>query len=1210
MAANWTPQQRTAIDARGGGLLVSAAAGSGKTAVLTERITARILDREHPVDANRFLVVTFTRAAAAEMKSRIRARLQEELAKSPGDSFLQRQSVLLSQAKICTMDAFFHSLVRENFLSLGLPPNLRGVDDAMLTRMTNDTLKALLEEQYLMAGRGENPDFAALTGFFGVENDGALSREILALYGKLRSIPFPERWLSRQLELYQQADTPPEETAWGKALLEEARSLILTASQMLDEAVSRAESGAVYSDKGLSALQEEAEALRQFPSFSWDGSKLLLDGVFAGHRLMPKRNADPFDKEYVKSRRDGAKKLAERAAALFPSDAEGFREDMEALYPVVRCFFQLTKDFSVRMAAAKEAAGVADFSDFAAFALKLVASPDGTPTPLGRSIAGQYEEIMVDEYQDTNRLQDMIFRCISKDGANLFFVGDLKQSIYRFRSANPAVFLEKKDAFSPYDGEHFPALIPLSKNFRSRAEVTGAVNYLFSCVMSREVGDTGYGEDEALHCGADYYPPLPEGEAAVTLQLLDGKGLPESDEEEPVTLWAAEAKALARIIAGMIARGEMVYDKGTGTLRPCRGGDFVILMRSVQSSGSLYLSALQEAGVGARLCTASGYFDSREVSLMMAMLELLDNPTRDHALAAVLLSPVFSFTVDDLSRLSLKRDGKSLYQALLLWKEEGGPGGEKAEAFLSLIAQLRRKAAVSRITTLIQYIYDQTDFIEVLSRSEGGGAREGNLRLLLKYAADYEAGGNSELSGFVSYIRALAEEGSRFTAAVPVAEAENAVRIMTVHGSKGLEFPVVALAGAGKRFNYSDFTSLTIFHPEMGFGMQRVEREALRRYRTIPYAAAASREKRDMLSEEVRLLYVALTRAKERLILCVSEKDLHGAVRQAAALYTGGDKPTPAAAGGVSNYNRWMLAAFLRHPAMKGWREETGADLPETPADFPLAVIEAALPEGEAAAPETPPEPDQEMEAALAKRFAWAYPHLAETKIPAKLSVTRLTHKQGKMTLSAPRFAAGAGARIAEEVSGDELLQEKRAAEPGSSVPRFTPAQQGTIFHRALQFAGYAAGRADPEGELRRLVAEAYLTPEEASAIDREEFAAFFRSELMGRMLAADEVLREYKFFDTIPASEAGYPGGGEAEILLQGIADCIFIEKGTVWLVDFKTDRVGSFGALKARYAGQLRLYRRAILRQPRFNRAGMAFGGCILYSTALKAAEEVDVL
>ena len=218
MAANWTPQQRTAIDARGGGLLVSAAAGSGKTAVLTERITARILDREHPVDANRFLVVTFTRAAAAEMKSRIRARLQEELAKNPGDSFLQRQSVLLSQAKICTMDAFFHSLVRENFLSLGLPPNLRGVDDAMLTRMTNDTLKTLLEEQYLMAGRGENPDFAALTGFFGVENDGALSREILALYGKLRSIPFPERWLSRQLELYQQADTPPEETAWGKAL--------------------------------------------------------------------------------------------------------------------------------------------------------------------------------------------------------------------------------------------------------------------------------------------------------------------------------------------------------------------------------------------------------------------------------------------------------------------------------------------------------------------------------------------------------------------------------------------------------------------------------------------------------------------------------------------------------------------------------------------------------------------------------------------------------------------------------------------------------------------------------------------------------------------------------------------------------------------------------------------------------------------------------
>ena len=1202
MAAKWTQQQQTAIDARGGGLLVSAAAGSGKTAVLTERIISRILDREHPVDASRFLVVTFTRAAAAEMRGRIRARLQEELAKAPSDAFLQRQSMLLPQAKICTMDAFFHSLVRENFLSLGLSPNLRGVDDAMLTRMTGDTLRALLEEHYLMAGKGEDPDFQALTSFFGVLGDQALSREILSLYEKLRSIPFPKQWLDRQLELYRRDDVSPEETLWGASLLAEARELVRTAAQMLEEAVARAEMGNVYNEKGLGYLREERDALQSFPDFNWDGARMLLGMVFDGHLMRGLKNADPADKEFVKARRDGAKDLVKRAQGLFPSTAAEFSGDLRALYPVVRCFFQLTTDFAQRMAAAKEAAGVADFSDFAAFALRLVANEDGSPTALARTLSEQFEEIMVDEYQDTNRLQDTIFRCISRNGENLFLVGDLKQSIYRFRNANPAVFLEKKDTFHPFDGVHFPALAPLSKNFRSREEVTEAVNYLFSCVMSREVGDVDYDGQEALYCGADYFPPLPEGEAAITLQLLDGKCLAESQEEEPVSLWLAEAKALAHQIKGMIERGEKVYDKSTEALRPCRGGDFVILMRSIQSSGNLYATALQEEGVGAQLCTASGYFDSREVSLMMAMLEVLDNPTRDHAMAAVLLSPVFSFTCDDLSRLSLRRSGKSLYQALLLQQAEGGPDGERASAFVELIAQLRQKAAVSRISTLIQYIYDQTDFIEVLSRSDTDGARELNLRLLLKYASDYEAGGNSELAGFVSYLRALSEENGRFTAAVPVSEAENAVRIMTVHGSKGLEFPVVALAGCGKRFNYSDFSSLTLFHPEMGFGMQRVEREALRRYKTIPYAAAASQEKRDMLSEEMRLLYVALTRAKERLILCVSEKDLPKAVQNAAALYTGGDRPTPAAAGGVSSYNRWILAAFLRHPAMAKWRESCGTELPEVSTSLPLRVVEAELPEGQEQPPAEERVPDEKAADTLRERFSWVYPHLAETVIPAKLSVTRLTHQKGKIKLSAPRFAAGTGARLSEEFSGDEVLQEKRAAESGRSDTPFTPAQQGTIFHRALQFADYRAGREDPDGELMRLEQMEYLTPQEAAAIDREEFAAFFRSDLMGRMLEADEVLREYKFFDTIPAKDAGFPNGGEAEILLQGIADCIFIEKGKVWLVDFKTDRVGSFSVLKERYGAQLRLYRRAILRQPRFTREGMEFGGCILYSTCLK--------
>ena len=1216
----WTPQQQTAIEARGGGLLVSAAAGSGKTAVLTERITSRILDREHPVPADRFLVVTFTRAAAAEMRTRIRARLRQALAENPGEPFLQRQMMLLGQAKICTMDSFFHSLVREHAPQLGLSPNLRGVDEAMLTRMTSDTLRALLEEQYLMAASGENEDFVRLTGYFGTENDRALSEEILSLYGKLRSLPFAEQWLDSQLSLYADDQITPGETGWGKYLLDRVEGLAGDAVRLMEKAVIAAGSLAdkQIGEKGLATLRQELDGVRMIAELAtktddsnWDQIASLAGSVFAGHRLTFLKTASDTVKTTVKTARDSVKELCGQIAGMMVCTAEQFREDLRAEYPVIRCLFSLVREFSRRMAAAKETAGVADFNDFAAFALRLVANPDGTPTELGKELSEQFEEIMLDEYQDTNRLQDMIFRCISKNGENLFFVGDLKQSIYRFRSANPAVFIEKKDAYFPYDGEHFPALAVLSRNFRSRLAVTQVVNAVFGCVMSRAVGDVDYDADEALYCGAEYYPPLPEEETEITLQLLDGQALPEEGEdgeEGSILLYLNEAAALAAEIRRMLDAGEQVYDKETGQMRNCRGGDFVILMRSVRGLDQLYAEAMRKAGVDAQLCTASGYFDSREVSLMVSLLQVLDNPARDVSLAAVLLSPVFPFDCDDLARLALDSKQGSLYRALLREAEGNTAHAEKAAAFVRLLDQLRRKSAVSRISTLIQYIYDQTDFIEVLSRTSGGGAREANLRLLLKYAADYESGGNSELAGFVSYLNALAEENTDFKAAIPLSEAEHAVRIMTIHRSKGLEFPIVALAACSRRFNVRELTGMTVFHPEMGFGMRRVEREKLRRFPTLAYSAIAARQKADLVSEEMRLLYVALTRAKERLILCVSEKDLGAALGRAAGMYAGGDgeRISPAASARCQRYSDWILASLLRHPAMGQVREDYGVEQPGIIGmEFGLRVLR---PQPEDAREEVQPDRkvnrlDAEEESAeeLDRRFDWQYPFEPLTRIPAKVSVTRITHPTGKITLSAPRFLTGGDGLLSEECGGDELLLEKRQAEPGRADTGFTPAQQGTIFHRALQFADYAAGAADPDNELARLIRQEYLTPGEAETIDRQEFAAFFHSGLMERMLHAPKMWREYKFFDTIPAAEAGFPEGGTAPVLLQGIADCIFVEDGKLYLVDYKTDRVSSLKQLERRYRAQLRLYKRAILRQPLFRRMGLVYGGSCLYSTRL---------
>ena len=436
------------------------------------------------------------------------------------------------------------------------------------------------------------------------------------------------------------------------------------------------------------------------------------------------------------------------------------------------------------------------------------------------------------------------------------------------------------------------------------------------------------------------------------------------------------------------------------------------------------------------------------------------------------------------------------------------------------------------------------------------------------------------------------------------------MRIMTIHRSKGLEFPIVALAACSRRFNVRELTGMAVFHPEMGFGMRRVEREKLRRFPTLAYSAIAARQKADLVSEEMRLLYVALTRAKERLILCVSEKDLGAALGRAAGMYAGGDgeRISPAASARCQRYSDWILASLLRHPAMGQVREDYGVEQPGIIGmEFGLRVLR---PQPEDAREEVQPDRkvnrlDAEEESAeeLDRRFDWQYPFEPLTRIPAKVSVTRITHPTGKITLSAPRFLTGGDRLLSEECGGDELLLEKRQAEPGRADTGFTPAQQGTIFHRALQFADYAAGAADPDNELARLIRQEYLTPGEAETIDRQEFAAFFHSGLMERMLHAPKMWREYKFFDTIPAAEAGFPEGGTAPVLLQGIADCIFVEDGKLYLVDYKTDRVSSLKQLERRYRAQLRLYKRQFCGSPSFGE----WGWCMAEAASIPPVLEV---
>lgn len=1157
MSREWTTEQIAAMDKKGGGILVSAAAGSGKTAVLVERIIRRITDPHSPIAADRLLVVTFTNAAAAEMRERIDARLRELLAQHPGSPALEQQLLRLQKAKICTMDAFFGSLVREHFEKLGISPNIRIAEEAELSDLRAGAMERVLEQSYEEA----DPDFLAAADYFGEQNDRRLIDEVLLLSDKVRSLPRPSQWFRRQIAAY--ADpASPQESPWGAHLMHRAYRLLENAIHLnakiadklsWDENLAKGYGAAIAADR-----QMFSEALRIAAEGDWDA----LCHYLAQNRLGPigraPKGSDLVLKEEISDLRELCKGFWEDARACLPSTSAEFAEDCKKLLPVVRGIAKLTERFQAEAFAARQEANLADFPDMAAFAYRLCSDDEGNPSELAQELSKNFDEILLDEYQDTNRLQDEIFRTISQNGENLFYVGDLKQSIYRFRSADPTVFSEKQAAFRE-DGS-FPALLRLSKNFRSRPDVLAAINYVFSQIMSEDAGGVCYDEREAVHPGAMY----PEySSPCLKVQLLDLENNPQLDSSRVL----AEAAQTACQIAKMLREGYPVTENGE--LRPCRPTDFAILLRSLKGVEAIFCEALQQEGVAASVSSAEGYFTSREVLSMISLLQVLDNPLQDIPLAAVLLSPLGMFRCDELSALRLRHPKERLYTALLAERDTLPHAG----AILDLLQELREKAAVKRVRSLIQYIYDSTDFLEIMAGGAGKGVsagREANLKLLLQYAGDYERSGRNELSGFVAYIRRMMERGDDFKVANPLSNENGMVQIMSVHKSKGLEFPIVILANCSKAFNLMDTNRPAVYHPALGYGLQVIDRPTLRRYPTIPSAAVRQKEQEDTISEEIRLLYVAMTRAREMLILNITEKNLGKRLREISSLLTGIHPLDPSLVLGMNSWSQWLLAALLRHPNFMPVCSQYGIDVEVRPASFPIAFSRqegpAELPE-ESTSQTLAASADPDLTAKIANQSDWCYPWRERTRIPAKLAITDIVRKQeeetGVLRLPVPTF-----------------LQEQG----------FSPAERGSIFHRALQFADFAAGRDDPAAELARLTAAHYLTPQEADTISLTSFSRFFHSDLVARILSADRVLREYRFFDTVPASLAGYPG--EDRILVQGVADCLLEENGAGILIDFKTDHL-SPEQLRSRYALQLALYRKALT-----SIFPKGISECILYS------------
>ena len=1135
----WNSDQLSAITSFGGNILVSAAAGSGKTAVLVERVIRMLTDEQNPVDADRLLIVTFTRLAAAEMRTRINKELSRLSSENPKDSRLSRQLLLMERAHIGTIHSFCSEVVRENTSVLGLMPDPSIADEDEAADLSFEALEETIEKFYSEGSE----TFARLSETLGGgRNDSGLSEAVITLHRFITALPHYEDWLLEKAKMYD-AEIPVEETPWAKILFEYARSV-------LSHHLSKAEYMAKECDEQLcekyaAMFRDDIFVLKRLIACcdekNWDSFGHLL--AVPGFSKKPVvKDADEMLKASVKAVRDeycGSTGIIQKVLAKeFSASSEEFREDISALREYFDCLSKVTLEYDKKFRELKAEKRLIDYTDLEQFTLSVLTEKNEegeyVPSETAKDISSRFDYILIDECQDINKVQDTIFRMISK-GDNLFFVGDVKQSIYRFRQAMPELFLKKRKEWPVLDeGKNFPATIILGRNYRSRKNIAGAVNCLFRQIMSAEGAEIEYDESEMLIPEAVF----PESDAVRNEFLLIEGG-------DDTT--KAEAKAVAERIYNMVQRGEMISEKGE--LRPVRYSDICILFRAVKGKAEVFLSELRKRGINCRSENDKGFLFRPEVAAVLDVLKAVDNPLLDIPLAGAMLSEMFLFSPDELAEIRAESRKLPLYSSVKLAAENGN---EKAKNFIGTLDSLRKAAAYERSDSVIERLYDMTAFPQVMRSTPEGELKLANLRLLIKYASDREKAGAHGLSAFIRFINRLEERESDLKPAGSTGNGGNCVRIMSVHGSKGLEFPVVFLCGTGKQFR-SERSDAPLLHPGLGFACPARDEITGARYTTIPQFALKHELQKYNFAEEMRILYVALTRPKENLIITCCKKDCEKYLGSIAADSRTGERIDPFTVSSAKCEADWILAALLRHPDAKDFRllanlEEKFVLPDETRWNFRFlgeTKDEKTVSEEKAETASV----DEELYRILIEREKWKYPFSASEKIPAKAGVSSLTHQEmhKKMLFS---------------------------AKPQSG--NLSGADRGTALHTFMQFCDFEAAKADPKAEIARLLEKRFITAKQAEVIDPKKISAFFESELYRRIEKSPKVLREFRFIRGISAAKLGYEGASEEDkITVQGVADCVFEENGKFVVVDYKTDFVEDIEELRERYSGQLNMYR-----------------------------------
>ncbi len=1196
---DWTKEQQQAIYRKDSNILVAAAAGSGKTAVLVERIINKILNEN--IDIDKILVVTFTNAAASEMRERILSAIYKKIDESENEEEqknLERQILLINKASICTIDSFCLDIVRNNFFEIDISPNFRIGDTPEIELLKQEVLEELFEEKYEKKDEKFQKLIKTYTSY---RDDTPLKELILKIYGYISSNPYPEKWLTEQIEKFNIENTEIDfsKTIWGNVLLKEIEEELIDDIAILENEARKLsfESELVLFQKTIENDVVELKTMLANLD-NWDKSYTISNSI--EFITWPRNKVESILKEEAKDVRDNVKKkFKAKAEKVFVSNSEEAIKDIKDMYETLKNLQELILDFEEKFIKKKKERNVLDFSDIEHLALKILIkeNEDGTHTrtDVAKRYQKNFQEIAIDEYQDSNLIQEYILISVSNE-KNIFMVGDVKQSIYRFRQAMPELFIEKYKTYSLEKANEKGLKIQLFRNFRSRENVLDFTNLIFEKLMSEELGEIDYNMDEYLNLGANWN----ERKIVNEIDIIDLKKSEnieteeekeENDEEEQINIedTELEAKFVAQKIKQLVESNFQIYDLKLKKERNIKYKDIVILLRSTKGKAPIFENELMNLNIPVYSDMSSVYLDSIEIQTILSLLKIIDNPMQDIPLVMVLRSSIGKFTDNELLEIRLADEYSDFYTALLKAKisVESELRG-KIERFLEQIEKWREESEYFSLDELIWTIYEDTGFLNYVGILPNGSIRQANLKMLFERAKEYETASFKGLFNFIRFIEGIKVGSGDLSSAKIIGENEDVVRIMSIHKSKGLEFPVVFLSSAATNFNLKDLNDDILLNHELGIGVKYIDYDMQIKYDTLTKLALRNKELVATLAEEMRILYVALTRAKEKIYITGVSKDYEKSKEKMESLIkiykNNGNKINSILIKKYKSYLDWIqLVFYSEFDKMKDFTElnvyekdKLIKDIkPEEKEEFDIInYLE-----------ENSKDITDEEISEIKKELEFKYEYMEETEIPSKTSITSIASKDREKIISNVLYED----EYIEPINIEADLSEKDIIE--FPVPKFlnnedeekiTAGKRGTIVHLCMKELNITKdyNLNDVKNLIQNLVKKEIITEKEANSVNPYHILQFTKSDIWNELREAKQIYKEQPFYINVPANEVGDFESTE-NILAQGIIDLFYITNNDeLVLVDYKTDFVnqGEEIVLIERHKAQLELYKKAL--------------------------------